>query len=493
MWPIRCSKHNAHASAYYFCAHRQEEGIGGTSVAAETARGTRTQPNNTDTAIPTVGSRETVGSEENQRKTTASRQYQRSHHTSSPAPASTVAAAAARSNGEQGNNPSAEHLEKQGRGGQERDDAGAADYEEDDEELDPVELVITQDGGVVPTVSAAAVAATEPGSPAGSGAKVRLRSEHGSPCASTTAVGSAAVGADRQGAARCDPGEGKASVGSKVKHRNRKAKRSTGAGDMAVSPGVTGGGGDGARGSSGVRSSQAPASGKDSGRALTSVGGGPKLGVVEMKEGVKGEGGEVDAGEKEIDQGEEQHEEGEEEKELPPDIVLTLDDDVLHGTMLYLQPEDIVECRAVSSRWEFPLAEPVFEELCRKTYLTQSAKKMLNVQLWRSWRRMFKLRPRLRTTGMYRYLEDEQKDERYPRTRVVLRERVHWQGGYRIKPLCGDTNSIRLERSTLESESAVGGARLVSYRARRTSSGVIGRACGGQSRAVAMNVNDNVK
>lgn len=317
-------------------------------------------------------------------------------------------------------------MEEQRPGRQERDDAGAADYEEDDEELDPLELVITQDGGIVPIVSAAAVAAIEPGSPAVAGAKVRLRSEHGSPCASTTAVGAVAVGADRQDAARCHPSEGNAWAESTVKLRNRKAKRSTGAGDTAVSSGVTGGEGDGARGLSGVRSSQSPGSGKDSCRALTPVGDRPKLGVIEIREGVKGKGGEVDAGEKEGGQGEEEQEGGEDEKELPPDIVLTLDDDVLHGTMLYLQPEDIVECRAVSSRWGFPLAESVYEELCRRTYLTQSAKKVLNVQVWRSWERMFKLRPRLRTTGMYRCVEDEQeKNERYTQhKRVVLRERA---------------------------------------------------------------------
>ncbi|CAM9514258.1 unnamed protein product [Scytosiphon promiscuus] len=94
---------------------------------------------------------------------------------------------------------------------------------------------------------------------------------------------------------------------------------------------------------------------------------------------------------------------------LPPDIVLTLPDDVLHRTMLFLHPEDILECRAVSSRWEFPGDEAVFEGLCRRTYLAQvcvcaplrSAKKLLNVDRWRSWQRMFKFRPRLRDTGLY--------------------------------------------------------------------------------------------
>ncbi|CAN0527676.1 unnamed protein product [Ectocarpus sp. 12 AP-2014] len=94
-------------------------------------------------------------------------------------------------------------------------------------------------------------------------------------------------------------------------------------------------------------------------------------------------------------------EQGEEVTPLPPDIVLTLPDDILHRTMLFLNPEDIFECRAVSSRWSFPGHENVYEGLCRRTYLAQSAKKVLNVKRWRSWQRMFKFRPRLRDTGLY--------------------------------------------------------------------------------------------
>ncbi|CBN79375.1 conserved unknown protein [Ectocarpus siliculosus] len=94
-------------------------------------------------------------------------------------------------------------------------------------------------------------------------------------------------------------------------------------------------------------------------------------------------------------------EQGEEVTPLPPDIVLTMPDDILHRTMLFLNPEDIFECRAVSSRWSFPGHENVYEGLCRRTYLAQSAKKMLNVKRWRSWQRMFKFRPRLRDTGLY--------------------------------------------------------------------------------------------
>lgn len=64
-------------------------------------------------------------------------------------------------------------------------------------------------------------------------------------------------------------------------------------------------------------------------------------------------------------------EKGEEVVPLPPDIVLTLPDDILHRAMLFLNPEDIFECRAVSSRWGFPGHENVYEGLCRRTYLAQ--------------------------------------------------------------------------------------------------------------------------
>ncbi|CAM9544928.1 unnamed protein product [Laminaria digitata] len=126
------------------------------------------------------------------------------------------------------------------------------------------------------------------------------------------------------------------------------------------------------------------------------VGGGVDGGAAGVEEG-KGDGNEGEGEEKE----EEEEEEGEEETPLPPDALLTLSDDVLHNTMLFLHPEDIFECRAVSSRWEFPLHEAVFEGLCRRTYLAQSAKKLLNVNRWRSWQRMYKFRPRLRDTGLY--------------------------------------------------------------------------------------------
>lgn len=56
---------------------------------------------------------------------------------------------------------------------------------------------------------------------------------------------------------------------------------------------------------------------------------------------------------------------------MRPDLMLTLPDDVLHRTMLFLHPEDIFECRAVNSQWSFPQHEAVFEGLCRRTYLAQ--------------------------------------------------------------------------------------------------------------------------
>lgn len=88
-----------------------------------------------------------------------------------------------------------------------------------------------------------------------------------------------------------------------------------------------------------------------------------------VRSAVTQSGGVDEEGEDQCDDKEE--EEDEEEAPLPPDIVLTLADDVLHRVMLFLNPEEIFECRAVSSRWEFPGHEAVFEGLCRRTYLAQ--------------------------------------------------------------------------------------------------------------------------
>ncbi|CAM9697819.1 unnamed protein product, partial [Choristocarpus tenellus] len=91
----------------------------------------------------------------------------------------------------------------------------------------------------------------------------------------------------------------------------------------------------------------------------------------------------------------------EEQEEPPHDVVLCLSEDALHQMMGFLNADDIAECQSVSKNWGFARDEEVFEELCRRTYLAQSSKKILNVQRWKSWHQMFKLRPRLRTTGLY--------------------------------------------------------------------------------------------
>lgn len=270
---------------------------------------------------------------------------------------------------------------------------------DDDDEIDSVEFVVTQDGGVVPVVSAAVTTATAAVAMA-TMPEIRWRADHGG----VDAVAMAA--ADRRGTARCCLSEGGDWGEGMVESVNQRLKRSTVAATSAVRaggatssvPGVVGGGDGGWKG---VSDDRAPSFGKGHRRTARPDGDGGK-------EGIDGKGieksGEADdaSGVGQASRVEGGVEDEEEEEELPPDIVLTLEDDVLHAIMLYLHPEDVVECRAVSSRWEFPLGEAVFEGLCRRTYLAQSAKKLLNVQRWRSWQNMFRSRPRLRTTGMYK-------------------------------------------------------------------------------------------
>lgn len=55
------------------------------------------------------------------------------------------------------------------------------------------------------------------------------------------------------------------------------------------------------------------------------------------------------------------------------------------------------------------LPPPKLESLLQATFsllllpVAKSAKKLLNVKYWRSWQQMFKLRPRLRDSGLYRW------------------------------------------------------------------------------------------
>eukprot|EP00903_Cladosiphon_okamuranus_P009822 g9335.t1 len=236
------------------------------------------------------------------------------------------------------------------------DAGGEEDVEEDEEGFGDVELVVTQDGGIIPVSAAEAETAAA------------------AAATTTTAVGFASpfVGS----------AESLESEAPMVQKSGRKARKS----------------GVGGR-----------VEGKDGGAAAAAAGGGgggrASAAAGHARKGAPGEGaGGEGAGGQAVEQGEfaeGEEEEEEEEAPLPPDIVLTLADDVLHRVMLFLNPEEILECRAVNSRWEFPSHEAVFEGLCRRTYLAQSAKKLLNVDRWRSWQRMFKLRPRLRDTGLY--------------------------------------------------------------------------------------------
>ena len=45
--------------------------------------------------------------------------------------------------------------------------------------------------------------------------------------------------------------------------------------------------------------------------------------------------------------------------------------------------------------------ETIYEQLCRRVYLRQSSKRLINVSNWGSWRNMLIYRPRLRTNGFY--------------------------------------------------------------------------------------------
>lgn len=274
---------------------------------------------------------------------------------------------------------------------QHKQDPQDAEGIEDDEDFGEVELVVTEDGGIIPVVSGAVTAAAAAAVAAATATRTRTEAYNGE--------GVSAI-ADRRGSARCRLSEGGVWGESKVDFANRAVKRSAVVGARATvvvhGTAVT----DNSDGASVTTENRVPALSEADHGAVSLRDDGAR-GPADTD--VEGGGERVEGVNEAGDEAAEGREEGEEEEEeLPFDILLTLDDDVLHGTMLYLHPEDLVECRVVSSRWKFPLGEAVFEGLCRRTYLAQSAKKLLNVQRWRSWQRMFKLRPRLRTTGMYR-------------------------------------------------------------------------------------------
>lgn len=215
---------------------------------------------------------------------------------------------------------------------------GQGDLEvEEEEDFGEVELVVTQDGGVVPVTSAVE---TKP-------AAVDLSA--GTTAALVTA--SATPGGKR--GARCKTRE------SAEQGLVRRAVKGKATAVAAVAGVMTVGAAD-AR-----ESSKASSLEMDQPRRKVCEGRvGVDDGAVCAREGVKDEvGGQGGGG---VGRGEE-----EAIVSLAPDVVLTLSDDVLHRTMLFLHPEDILECRAVSSRWEFPGHEAVFEGLCRRTYLAQ--------------------------------------------------------------------------------------------------------------------------
>lgn len=200
-----------------------------------------------------------------------------------------------------------------------------ADEEEEEEALEELELVVTQDGGIV-ALNAIASAGGEEGSAA--------------PCVATAprrrAAAARALRNDDN--ARRVEGSVRGSAAGGVSDVRASLKSSCPRSDEQRRKLVDGRVGDEKRAQVGREPT-----------VEETCGGGQ-----EEEEGDEG-GGEEEGG----------------EEPLPPDIMLTLHDDVLHRTMLFLQPEDIFECRAVTSRWEFPGHEAVFEGLCRRTYLAQ--------------------------------------------------------------------------------------------------------------------------
>lgn len=237
------------------------------------------------------------------------------------------------------------------------------ELEDDDDEDDfgEVELVITEDGGVIPVASAVAGENFEPKE-----AAAALLPDSGTRRAYDVDVAAAAIASDCLGGAprhRLIGGDGGCEEGKREPTLGRGVKRSARASAMAEAKAASGYGGRNGDGDApwgdvvSERAAQATLLEVDHGGAIPQE--------QEDQEGNKIEDAEVEVAERE-EVGVE-----EENKLLPPDIVLTLDDDVLHRTMLYVHPEDVLECRAVSSRWDFPAHEAVYEGLCRRTYLAQ--------------------------------------------------------------------------------------------------------------------------
>ena len=79
----------------------------------------------------------------------------------------------------------------------------------------------------------------------------------------------------------------------------------------------------------------------------------------------------------------------------------TLPLELVDRILIVLSDIDTCGYLLMASRSTFTPSEKVFEHLCYVTYPRQTARRQLQVERWRSWRRMLIHRPRLRTNGFY--------------------------------------------------------------------------------------------
>jgi hypothetical protein len=76
--------------------------------------------------------------------------------------------------------------------------------------------------------------------------------------------------------------------------------------------------------------------------------------------------------------------------------------DVADRILVYLGDADMCGYLNMVAKTNcFYPSETVYKFLCELTYLTQSKKKLIVVENWKSWRNMLVSRPRLRTNGFY--------------------------------------------------------------------------------------------
>jgi hypothetical protein len=65
------------------------------------------------------------------------------------------------------------------------------------------------------------------------------------------------------------------------------------------------------------------------------------------------------------------------------------------------EPDSFGYLCMISKEWKIRPDERSFERLCARIYLAQTARKRLELSVWRSWKNMLVFRPRVRTNGFY--------------------------------------------------------------------------------------------